>query len=428
MINTINKFILSGYTMKITNFNQSPATKIAKINKYLQEAHGVKVGGFHTKDELQSVREQAEMQVITLRNTNKKFNLDPDYAKYLGVKDVIDVMMAEGMYADSPATRTMGGEVKETVKQLMDSGYTMEEASTECMNRFRQDSRFAYDDDFVLPIVLKAAKDYYESCGSTHEGMYEAPSTDLGETLMTALAKECGVELTDPSSIDAIEEKLNMFAQVSGKSRDSVAGFLNGLEEDTLTSGIQMFGAKIGEANKPDFLDLDKDGNKKEPMKKAAKDAKKEGMFDDIIDNMLAEEVDVEQAEVVMAARALADDIQDMIARLGKMQNEDVPAIADQMRAEMGAEVASGFNSQMGTTLSAHLEATKATKDAMETAIAQITGDAPLGAPGGDMGLADVEEPMPTEEPSIDDMAMDTTEPAAAGPEDEPLGRAPVEI
>tara|TARA_Y100001972_G_C7536743_1_gene270255 strand:- start:63 stop:212 length:150 start_codon:yes stop_codon:yes gene_type:complete len=27
--------------------------------------------------------------------------------------------------------------------------------------------------------------------------------------------------------------------------------------------------------NKPDFLDLDKDGDKKEPMKEAAKDAKK---------------------------------------------------------------------------------------------------------------------------------------------------------
>ena len=30
--------------------------------------------------------------------------------------------------------------------------------------------------------------------------------------------------------------------------------------------------AEISEAPKPDFLDLDKDGNKKEPMKKAAKD------------------------------------------------------------------------------------------------------------------------------------------------------------
>ena len=30
----------------------------------------------------------------------------------------------------------------------------------------------------------------------------------------------------------------------------------------------------LNEASKPDFLDLDKDGNKKEPMKKAAKDKK----------------------------------------------------------------------------------------------------------------------------------------------------------
>jgi hypothetical protein len=42
----------------------------------------------------------------------------------------------------------------------------------------------------------------------------------------------------------------------------------------------------IGEGSKPDFLDLDKDGNKKEPMKKAAKEAKNvsEGWTDDIPD------------------------------------------------------------------------------------------------------------------------------------------------
>src|SRR5210317_1020439 len=34
--------------------------------------------------------------------------------------------------------------------------------------------------------------------------------------------------------------------------------------------------AKVKEAAKPDFLDMDKDGDKKEPMKKAAKDAKKD--------------------------------------------------------------------------------------------------------------------------------------------------------
>jgi hypothetical protein len=41
---------------------------------------------------------------------------------------------------------------------------------------------------------------------------------------------------------------------------------------------LKKKGAKVDEAAKPDFLDMDKDGNKKEPMKKAIKDKKvKEG-------------------------------------------------------------------------------------------------------------------------------------------------------
>ena len=45
------------------------------------------------------------MHVVRLRNTNKKFNIDPEYAKYLGVRDVIDTMLEEGVYADSPTRR-----------------------------------------------------------------------------------------------------------------------------------------------------------------------------------------------------------------------------------------------------------------------------------------------------------------------------------
>ena len=37
----------------------------------------------------------------------------------------------------------------------------------------------------------------------------------------------------------------------------------------------------LEEAAKPDFLDLDKDGDKKEPMKQAAKDAKGDSKNDD---------------------------------------------------------------------------------------------------------------------------------------------------
>ena len=426
--------------MKINNFNKSGLDKVKELNSYLKENHGVKVSGFLTKSRLEQVREQAQAHVITLRNSNKKFNLDPEYAKYLGVKDVIDVMLEEGLYADSPAVAGMKEELYATVQNLMDSGYTMDEASKECMNKFRQDSRYAYDDEFVLPIVLKAAKDYMESCGSTHESIEEAPKSEINEYLLRELAKECGVALEDQTSMEAIEEKLNMFAEISGKSRDAVVGFLNNLEEDAVVPGIQMFGKKVAEQNKftgarKDAIAQGKDSFEVDgKMFKITGDTSdeeeqaNEGMFTDIIDDMLAEEVNVEEAEVIMAARALADDVQDMVARLGKMVNEDLPAIQDQMRAELGAEVAAGFQDSMVSAVDGHLAQTKATKQMMDDAIGTLSGDAPMDS--GMMADEPMGEPMPVAdepmEPAVDD-AMDVNDPAAAGPEEEPLGRAPVD-
>ena len=134
----------------------------------------------------------------------------------------------------------------------MDSGYTMDEASKECMNRFRKDSRYAHDDEFVLPIVLKAAKDYMESsCGTREEveNLGAITDTELNEYLLKELAKEVGMEIEDVDTLKAIEEKLDMFAEVSGKSRCS-CWFLNGLEEEAVAGGIQMFGKKVAEQNK----------------------------------------------------------------------------------------------------------------------------------------------------------------------------------
>lgn len=460
--------------MFLKEFNQTPAKKILKLNKLLSEEFGIKIkAGFPSKKNLQKVAESAELALVQIKGSNRKFHLDPDYAKFLGVKEVVNTMISEGMYAESPAYESMCNEMRETVNRLMDSGYTMDEAASECMNRYRMDPRWAYDDEFVMPIVLKAAKDYMSECGMQREevegAVMEMPQTDLNERLLRELAAECGVELTDTGSIKAIEEKLAMFAEVSGKSRDAVVGFLNGLEEDSVQGGIQMFGRKVAEANKfvaarrdaiksgkkefevdgkkypvtgdkeleeakkskPDYLDLDKDGNKKEPMKKAAKDAKKknESMFDDLINELLNEQVDVEQAEVVMAVRALADDVQDQIERLGRMVNEDVPAIADQMRAEMGADAAQSFVEQMNQTLVGHLEATRAVKASMDSQIAGLTGEQQTDVSAG-LGGADMGAEMPAAEPAApavggEEMPADNIA-ATAGPEEAPLGRAEV--
>ena len=433
--------------MFLKEFNQKGVKKIAKVNKMLKEEFGVslKTAGFPKKAKLDSLLETANTSINKIKSVNTKFQQEPEYAKFLGIKDVVETMINEGMYAESPAHGEMKEMINASVCNLMDSGYTMDEACGECMNQYRMDSRFAYDDEHVMPIILSAAKNYMEACGMKHESIEEEgeyiPETDLNDSLLRELAKECGVELTGTESLEAIEEKLESFAKVTEKSRDAVVGFLNGLEEDAVGNGIKMFGAKVAEQNK--FTGARKDAIAKGEKKFTVdgeeydvtgdtKDEKKNEstMFDSLVDDMLNEEVaDVEQAEVIMAVRALADDIQDHVEEIGRMMNESLPAIADQMRGEMGAQAAATFADSVSGVLTSYIEASRSAKGGVDQAVMTLTGEESIAADDG-MGLGDTGE-LGVEAPAevgIEEPAMDVNEPAAAGPEEEPLGRAPLEV
>jgi hypothetical protein len=431
--------------MFLKEFNQKGVKKIAKVNKMLKEEFGVslKTAGFPKKAKLNSLLETANISINKIKSANTKFQQEPEYAKFLGIKDVIQTMINEGMYAESPAHGEMKEMINASVCNLMDSGYTMDEACGECMNQYRMDSRFAYDDEHVMPIILSAAKSYMEACGMKHESIEEEgeyiPDTDLNDSLLRELAKECGVELTGTESLEAIEEKLESFAKVTEKSRDAVVGFLNGLEEDAVSNGIKMFGAKVAEQNK--FTGARKDAIAKGEKKFTVdgeeydvtgdtKDEKKNEstMFDSLVDDMINEEVaDVEQAEVIMAVRALADDIQDHVEEIGRMMNESLPAIADQMRGEMGAQAAATFADSVSGVLTSYIEASRSAKGGVDQAVMTLTGEESIAADDG-MGLGDTGE-LGAEAPvGIEEPAMDINEPAAAGPEEEPLGRAPLEV
>ena len=67
------------------------------------------------------------------------------------------------------------------------------------------------------------------------------------------------------------------------------------LEDKLIDFGPTIF----NEATKPDFLDLDKDGNKKEPMKKAAKEAKKGMMESEDSEEIISEQFEEELKSLV---------------------------------------------------------------------------------------------------------------------------------
>ena len=479
--------------MQIKDFNLRGATKIEKINAVLNEEFGMKISaGFPKKEKLETIKEMSEMAIIKLKDTTKHFQLEPEYAKFLGVKDVIETMLSAGHYANSPAYEGMKEELYASVKTLMDSGCTNEETVAQTMNEFRMNPKYCYDDNHVKPLVIKMVKEYMQegevgTLAGGIGGALAAPAIGaaldtmipgaggvftpalsgtagrvgtavaggivgdkLTDSVLRGLSEEMGIAVEDLESYDAIEEKLDLFAEVSGKSRDSVVGFLNGLEEDALPQGIQMFGRKIAERKLNDSIQymykLQKDGKSveeiakeldmkpeevRDAMSKTAKSVEENNMnmFDDIIADMLSEEVKTAEAEVVMAVRALADDIQDQVERVGRMVNEDLPAIADQMMSEMGATQASQFKDSMEGILSAHLETTKASKDSIDGLIGGLTGEGSVGSLGdlAEPNMDDMPVDLGNEEPSIDDLAVDDNVPAAAGPEEEPLGRAPIE-
>lgn len=416
--------------MFLNEFKTSTSKKIDSLNKLLSEQYSISLG-IVTKNQLEKLHETANNALLQIRGSNKKFQLNPDYAKFLGLRDLTETMLNESMYAEGPAYESMCNEVRSRIQEYMDEGCDMSEACGMCMRDCRKDSRFNWPDTVLLPIVTKAAEDYMEACSEGVIGTLAggAAGGALGGTAGAALGGAVGGPVG---------------ATVGRAAGSAIGSYMGGTVGDKITGesveeqiqlaldegdveGARALMAHLKEKKaKPDYIDIDGDGDKKEPMKKAVKDKakKNESMFDDLIADILNEEVDVEQAEVIMAVRALSDDVQDQIERLGRMVNEDIPAIADQMRAEMGAQTAQQFVDQMNATLVGHLETTRGVKASMDSQIAALTGEAQTdlsGGLGGDLGM---EEPGLGGEPEMGtDLEPDTAD--TISPE-EPLGRAEI--
>ena len=154
---------------------------------------------------------------------------------------------------------------------------------------------------------------------------------------------------------------------------------------------LDVLTTAIAEAQKakPDFLDMDKDGNKKEPMKKAIKDKKKK------TDESVIAEGEEDKAELVMAAKDMVDRVTGWMEDTAEMQSESMLELADAIRDEMGAEASETFTSTIKPALESMYTAMEATRISLTQGVGQLTGE---GEPMPDMGA----EEDPAMEPTVD--------------------------
>jgi hypothetical protein len=144
---------------------------------------------------------------------------------------------------------------------------------------------------------------------------------------------------------------------------------------------------KAGKGKKPDFLDLDDDGNTKEPMDGAAKDAKKESVV---------REGAEEEATLVMAAKDMVDRITGWMEDTAEMQTESMLELGDKIRDEMGVDQSETFINTVKPALGSLFTSLESTRDSLTSGVAILTGE---GAPST----------MGDEVPADDDMAMEPT-------------------
>ena len=159
---------------------------------------------------------------------------------------------------------------------------------------------------------------------------------------------------------------------------------------------------------------------------KPAEDKKADKVEEKMIEIKKLLEQEVEKAEIVIAAKSIVDELQNMIEDLGKLQNDELGAIVDQMSYQYGGDAAANFNTAVASQLETLLGSIKSAKEAVNNEVLVLTGEAPAQSDMsatdsdlGDMGT-DIEDP-------VDDLPADDLtggDDAASGPVDEPLGRA----
>ena len=180
------------------------------------------------------------------------------------------------------------------------------------------------------------------------------------------------------------------------------------VQESKMTKQVKVKEHKTGTPHKHPHTKMEAKAVKKEKIGEVKKDVNPRSITLENLRTLL--EQDLDQAELVLAAKDMVDRIQKMAENLAEMQVEELMPLVDAMKEHFGPDVAQVFNSSVEATLQQALDTIKATRDGVDNAVLALTGEAPVQSdmgevPAPEMGM-DAEMEVPSEEDFGGDEAM----------------------
>ncbi len=419
-----------------------------KVNDKFAQIFGEKVSlNNFTTEQLSSTRDKVIGKLSQIQNALSfdSLNDSEDYQKQRMLLDLLDKAIEERQTNE-------GGDAwdiaqRDAKEEVMDSAD--EKEAIDRIKAHMYSSPKDHDESYANDVLNDMIKDIND------KGL---------DTVQHQLAQQDG-PMEGNAFADAVQK-----AKAAGMKKGDK--FKVGDKEFTLQDAEDLLANSMNEKAKPDYIDIDKDGNKNEPMKKAAQDKKDKKVKEHGQDNSFDEagcvgemkklfasgcsknemltkvkekygcgkdkfmelyashcknesvvkEGAEDEAQLVMASKDMVDKITGWMEDTASMMSEGLLELTDAIRDEMGSEQSEAFENQIKPALESLYSTLETTRESLTGGVAIVTGE---GAPT-QMGA---EPEVPAEEPASDDDMPDqaddfsASEPATGGEEPADRGK-----
>ena len=440
--------------MLLNEITTSEEARISKINKALKETYGFTLVSEISTGKLNQLYAKIADDLYDLK-LNQATAQDPAYMQKLLVLEGLKMLRNSKVKQLSetaisgPGARALDrvlGRLSQYVHRACEIGDEYEEAIKDAMKAYAIQP-YRFDNDLVEFELRKLTLDCdpLAECGGM--GMMESEELEEDLSFFVEPQGQGATVMNSKGEVhdyyDSAEEARKAAGELNAKYGKVEEEELDEVNRERYAEFDWVKGIKKDQAKGDDDFDLsiaepdddDADDYFSYQAKKSKRNEMKEGYVKELRKLL---EADVEQAESLIAAKSFSQELQDMIEKLGRLVNEDLPAVADQMRDSHGADVATGFEDTVSSTLNGIMDQLRDSKQELDNSTASIA-DGGVPAAGNDMeDFSDEElggelDDMDAELDLDGDVELDLDAEMGdefggadelAGDEEEPLGRA----
>ncbi len=409
--------------MLLNDIGRVPATTFKKINQHLQSNYGFKITEDAKDQDLVSIMETIKDEISELKMQGNDAKASPEISKRLLVLEGIKTLREYAMVQfQSPKLESViNGMVEFIVDSFHHSGTNMsdfEEAVKDAMKVYRS-SKYRFPDDYVEQRVRSAAMSKLETPeDSSMTPMMEDNYWDKRDPDTTPSEWDDGEDEDETDGSELDENATVPFTKEDYLSRKKT---LQRLLMDPTTSKNPETKAEVTKKwhllkkqaehagyEHPEMAEETKID--KTPVlavhgisSKNLKQGNAMREHTNLVKNLRRLlETEVSQAEVMMAAKGFAEELQEMVEKIGRLQNEDLPPVTDQMRETYGNDSSSSFQTQIYSAFQGVMDALYTAKNQVDDAVSNMAQTGQVGA------ATDMDK----------DMGMDAGMDAGAAPED----------